>query len=47
MIRKTLRNILWTIAGVFAIYCIAKGAIHHLATASLIFVLGAVQDEED
>lgn len=47
MTRKTFRNILWAIAGALAIFCLASGAHHHLATASLIFALGAVQDEED
>lgn len=47
MTRKNIRNIIWAIAGAFAIYSLIAGAYHQLITASLIFAFGAVQDEED
>lgn len=47
MTRKTFRNVLWVIAGALAIYSVAAHAYHQLITSSLIFALGAVQDEED
>ena len=46
MTRKIFRNIIWAAAGVLAIICVASHAYHHLATASIIFALGAVQEEE-
>lgn len=47
MTKRDFRNILWAIAGAFAIYCLLVGAHHHLATASIIFALGAVQEEDE
>ena len=47
MTRKDIRNIIWAIAGALAIYSLIVGAHHQLIIASLIFALGAVQDEED
>jgi hypothetical protein len=44
--RKMLRNILWTIAGLLAVGAIIYNPAH-LATASIIFILGTFQDEED
>jgi hypothetical protein len=46
MTKKDFRNILWAAAGALAIYCLIVGAHHQLITASLIFALGAVQEEE-
>ena len=46
MTRKYIRNIIWAAAGVLAIICVASHAYHHLATASIIFALGAVNEED-
>jgi hypothetical protein len=43
--RKMLRNILWTMAGLLAVGALIYNPAH-LATASLIFILGTFQDDE-
>ena len=45
MTRKTLRNIIWAIAGVYAVLCILCGAFHHLFIAGFIFLLGWIQED--
>ena len=46
MTRKTLRNILWLLAAGVAIMAVCCNP-SHLATASILFILGTFQDEED
>jgi hypothetical protein len=43
--RKMLRNILWTMAGLLAVGALIYNPAH-LATASLIFILGTFQNDE-
>ena len=43
MTRKTLRNILWAIAAIYAMAAYKNTG--HLALASLIFVLGSMQTD--
>ena len=43
---KPYRNILWGIAAALAIGAMIYNPFH-LATASIIFILGTFQDEED
>lgn len=46
MTRKTLRNIIWLAAGALAVAAIMYNP-SHLATASILFILGTFQDEDD
>ena len=43
---KTARNIFWTLSGIVAVIAVLYN-LAHLATASILFVLGAIQTEED
>jgi hypothetical protein len=44
--RKFLKYSCWTIAGVIAVMALC-GNTCHLATASIFFILGTFQNEED
>jgi hypothetical protein len=43
---KTARNIFWGLAAIVAVVAILNN-LAHLATASMLFILGAIQTEED
>ena len=43
--RKMLRNILWTMAGLLAVGALIYNPAH-IATASLLFILGTFQNDE-
>lgn len=46
MTRKTLRNILWLLAAVLAVLALVYNP-SHLATASILFILGTFQNDKD